>query len=108
VHHVTPPREPLPSLASVLEPNLWFPSRPVLVPPDPESFRPPGPPPSFLTRRASELRWVARIVLLSVIVVGELVLADSSGALHAPRDFADARTMIADAAHASVSNALTR
>lgn len=105
---MTPPRDPLPSLASILEPNLWFPSRPVLVPPDPESFRPPGPAPSFIVRRTGELRWLLRIALLSFVVVGEIVLADPSGALHRPRDFADGRAMIAEAAHASVSNALTR
>lgn len=103
-------REPLPSLASILEPRPVLPflrSRPALVPPNPHWFRMRRF--GWLTpSRTRELRWVARIALLGFVIVGELAIADTSGALHRPRDVADAGSMITSAAYASVVDALAR
>lgn len=81
-------REPLPSLASVLEPSIWIPSRRARL------------------TLGAELRWLLRIVLLAFVIAGEIVLGDPTGALHRPRDVADAGAMISAAARASVTNAL--
>jgi hypothetical protein len=103
------PRARIRSLASILEPEpeaeLVITPRPALLPPDPEAFRPPPPlpPPSRVW-----VRWAMRIALLSIIVVGELVLADPTGALHSPRDVEDAGSMLSAAIRASASHALDR
>lgn len=47
----------------------------------------------IVSRRKERPRWGLRLVLLSIIIGGELVLADESGELRLPHDLGAARAM---------------
>lgn len=100
-----PPRPPIRSLASILEPEeveppRFVPSRLALVPPDPDSFGiQPAPAPSKAPR--DSMRWLVRIALMIVVLAEELLLAAPAGALHRPRDAADAASMLRGALYVS-------